>query len=184
MYSPAILSLIRKLSKTEPPPGEAKFASVAVILRGADPKTLLIRRAEKDSDPWSGQVAFPGGKMQDGDATVRDTAVRETKEEVGVDLDDSARFLGYLGPFRTHTGTMDVIASIFLLEKEVDVKLNVEVSSCRWVDITDFVNPTLKSTHLVKRDGTTLEMPAIATDDYVVWGLTYRIIQLLLLESP
>lgn len=180
MASPIILSLTRKLSKDEPSPGDVKFASVAVVLRGASLKTLLIKRAEKEGDPWSGQVAFPGGKMKDGDATVRDTAIRETREEVGVDLAESARFLGYLGAFRTHTGTMDVVPSVFLLDEDVSVRLNEEVSSYRWVDFTDFANPASNSTHLVRRDGVTLQVPAFAIGEYVVWGLTYRIIRSLL----
>lgn len=177
MPGPAVLSLARKLSKSEPTPGSVRFASVAVILRGVGPSILLIKRAERDGDPWSGQVAFPGGKMQSGDGSVRETAVRETKEEVGFDLNESASFLGYLGPFRTHTGNMDVVPSIFTLEKEVAVKLNGEVSSYRWVDFGVFENSLAGGTHQVVREGATLDMPAVVFEDYVVWGLTYRILQ-------
>jgi len=182
MPSQKILLMLKMLSDREPAPGPVRFASVAVIvLDDDDPKTLLIRRAEREKDPWSGQVAFPGGKMQEGDTTVRDTATRETREEIGVDLDESARFLGYSGPFRTHTGTMDVIPSVFLLEKEVAPRPNEEVSSFRWVAISSLGNPLSKSSHTIRREGATLEMPALMVGGYLVWGLTYRILSSLFL---
>jgi 8-oxo-dGTP pyrophosphatase MutT (NUDIX family) len=184
MPSQKILSLLKKLSDKEPTPGSVRFASVAVIvIDGADPKTLMIRRAVREEDPWSDQVAFPGGKRQEDDATIRATAMRETKEELGVDLEESARFLGYLGPFRTHTGTMDVIPSVFLLEKNIVPAPNEEVSSFRWVTISSLADPRSKSAHVVRRDGATLEMPALVIDDYIVWGLTYRMISSLFLEG-
>jgi 8-oxo-dGTP pyrophosphatase MutT (NUDIX family) len=80
-------SIAKKLRDKEPPSSSTKLASVAIMLMDDDdPKTLLIRRAEKDEDPWSGQVAFPGGKRTEGDRSLRETAVREAWEEVGVDL--------------------------------------------------------------------------------------------------
>ena len=48
---------------------------------------LLIERAHQDGDPWSGQMAFPGGRRELQDETVLDTAIRETAEEIGVHLD-------------------------------------------------------------------------------------------------
>ncbi len=121
--------------------------------------------------------------MQSGDRTVRDTAVRETREEVGFNLSESARFLGYLGLFRTHTGNMDVVPSVFALEKDVEVTLNGEVSSCRWVDFDLLANPQARGAHRITRDGVPLDMPAIIIGQYVVWGLTYRIIQLIVEKS-
>jgi 8-oxo-dGTP pyrophosphatase MutT (NUDIX family) len=184
MPSQRIIPMLRKLSNEEPKPGPVRFASVAVIvLDGDDPMTLMIKRAERKEDPWSGQVAFPGGKRQDIDVSIRDTAIRETKEELGIDLSESAKFVGYYGPFRTHTGTMDVVPSVFLLEKNITPAPNEEVSSFRWVAFSNFADPLAKSAHTVRRDGATLEMPALLVDDYVVWGLTYRMISSLILEE-
>ena len=184
MPGPEALSLMRKLSRVEPTLGSTRIASVAVMLEGSPPKTLLIERAERVGDPWSGQVAFPGGKMQDRDATVRETAIREAREEVGIDLDSTARFLGYLGKHRTHTGNMDVIPTVFSLEKEVEVRLNEEATSYRWVDLGDFGKPSSQATHTFRRDGAILEMPAFHVGGYEVWGLTYRIIQTILSDEP
>lgn len=143
-------------------------------------KILLIRRAERDSDAWSGQVAFPGGKMNKDDGTALKAAVRETREEVGVDLSTDATLLGFFGSFRTHTGEMEVVPAVFILKKMVEVMLNPEVSSYRWVGLDSFQSPESKSTFtfevgLVKR-----EMPAYVVGDYLIWGLTYRMIEALL----
>ena len=75
-----------------------KKAAVAVILRPAPGETLdsteilFIKRAERDGDPWSGHMAFPGGHMEPDDSDLKESAIRETKEEIGLDLRD-AQFL-------------------------------------------------------------------------------------------
>src|SRR5271169_951117 len=82
---------------------QRKSASVAVIFRDAqgDEEVLLIRRADREGDPWSGQVAFPGGMVSAADKSFEGTAKREAAEEVGVDLSGSAAaFRGYMRDFR------------------------------------------------------------------------------------
>ncbi|HUI22946.1 MAG TPA: CoA pyrophosphatase [Nitrososphaerales archaeon] len=169
--------LIKNLVLHEPPRTRLRFASVALIVRGRRlPSILLIRRAERAGDPWSGQVAFPGGKMQDGDTTARDTAVRETMEEVGIDLSRSSEFLGYGGVATTHTGTMNVIPAVFELKKSVEVRPNAEVASFRWVELDELLTPSARATYELDRGGSAVGMPAYQVGDYVVWGLTYRIL--------
>ncbi len=176
--------LVTKLRVGEPPAGELRLAAVAVILRDREaPSTLLIKRADRTGDPWSGQIAFPGGKTQQGDIRARDTAARETFEEVGIDLEDSAEFLGYAENIRTHTGTMDVVPSVFLLRREVQVRPNGEVSSHRWVELGSLGAPQARSAYRMNFDGKTVEMPALAAGDYIIWGLTYRIVNSLLRYS-
>ena len=175
--------IARNLVPQEPPQKGLLFASVAVIVRDRQlPSVLLIRRAERVGDPWSGQVAFPGGKMQEGDRSARDTAIRETMEEVGIDLGRHGEFLGYGGVTRTHTGTMDVVPSVFELKESVEVKPNGEVASFRWVDLEQLLVPSSKSTFDLDRDGKVAGMPAYAVGDYTVWGLTYRILNSFLEE--
>lgn len=173
--------LKRKLESKQPAVEQAKLAAVSVIVdERPEPRMFLIRRAERSGDPWSGQVAFPGGKMKLGDGSARQTAVRETMEEVGVDLARHADFLGYYCSFTTHTGSMDVIPSVFHLKGEVKVSPNEEVSSYRWVGLDELLSSRLRSTYRIEADGVAREMPAYALGDYVVWGLTQRIISGLL----
>jgi len=181
MQNEVLRRMLSKLSPSQPPIESKKLAAVSVIVADeADPRTLLIRRAERSDDPWSGQVAFPGGKMGSDDRSARDTAVRETKEEVSIDLAKDARFAGYFVPFRTHTGSMDVIPVVFLLERDVEATPNLEVSSYRWVGLDEFLQPRSASIHHLQVQGFSREVPAFALEDYVVWGLTHRIISSLL----
>jgi 8-oxo-dGTP pyrophosphatase MutT (NUDIX family) len=178
-----IARVTAQLRGQEPQSKGLRFAAVAIIIRDRlTPKVLLIRRAEHSGDPWSGQIAFPGGKMQSGDKTAKDIAVRETFEEVGIDLDKAADFLGYAEVTTTHTGTMDVVPSVFLLKQEVVIKSNEEVASFRWVDLDELLGPVGKSTYRLDYAGKVVEMPAFLTGDYVVWGLTHRILSSILKE--
>jgi 8-oxo-dGTP pyrophosphatase MutT (NUDIX family) len=181
--SEIIAKVAKKLTLREPKSRGLRFAGVSIILRdGVVPSVLLIRRAERDGDPWSGQIAFPGGKMQPEDRTTRDTAARETMEEIGVDLDRTANFLGYADTTTTHNGTMDVVPSVFTLKEEVKIRPNEEVASYRWANLEDFLNPNGKSTYRLEYGDRTIEMPAYLVGDYIVWGLTHRILESLLKE--
>ncbi len=174
-------AILKKLDSQEPPSGQMRQAAVSMILENREaPSILLIKRADREGDPWSGQVAFPGGKTQEGDATLKDTALRETKEELGIDLGTRAEFLGYFTPIRTHTGTMDVVPAAFLLRDEAEVRPNEEVASYRWVKLERLLSSGAKSTYRLEFGGQAREMPAMLVDDYVVWGLTHRIISTLL----
>lgn len=172
-----IARVARNLAKEEPPSRGLRLASVAIIVQGGDaPRVLLIRRADRTGDPWSGQIAFPGGKTSPEDKTAKDTAAREAMEEVGIDLGKSAEFLGYGRVTTTHMGTMDVVPCVFMLKGEVEARPNVEVASYRWVGLQDFLTPAAQSVYRLDLQGKEQEMPAYLVGDYLVWGLTHRII--------
>jgi 8-oxo-dGTP pyrophosphatase MutT (NUDIX family) len=184
MRGEILSTLVSKLQSGEPQVEGSRPAAVSVMLTGGQaPKTLLIKRAERAGDPWSGQVAFPGGRFHEGDKSARDTAVRETLEEVGIDLAASSEFLGYFKPFRTHTGSMDVVPTLFLLKGDVQVKTNDEVKSYLWVEVERLMPDQARATHNLRLGDESMEVPALRVGDYVVWGLTQRIISALL-EQP
>lgn len=151
-------------------------AGVAVIVKD-DParEVLLIRRAERPGDPWSGQVALPGGRVEPLDSSFRETAVRETLEEVGLDL-GSARFAGYLGAFQARTRSILVVPSLFLLSASRELRPNAEVSSYRWVPFADLLAEETRTSYRLEWGGRQREFPALDLDDYLVWGLTERIL--------
>jgi 8-oxo-dGTP pyrophosphatase MutT (NUDIX family) len=176
--------ITRNVVAHEPPSKGLRFAAVSMVIRERQsPSVLLIKRAEREGDPWSGQIAFPGGKMQAQDRTAKDTAIRETLEEVGFDLNRSGGFLGYGPVTTTHTGTMDVVPSVFELKEGVQISSNEEVASYRWVALKDLLSPASRSSFRLNFQGNAVQMPAYAVGDYVVWGLTYRILNSVLGES-
>lgn len=183
MGSRLLDTLKSKLETDEPKPDGSRLAAVAMILRDEKtPSTLLIKRAVRQGDPWSGQIAFPGGRMEEGDKGAKETAIRETREEVGFDLAHTAKYLGHSDPVMTHTGTIRVVPTVFLLNTEVEVKENVEVASHKWVDLRDLFAPSARTTYKLSYGGQQIEMPAYAVGDYVVWGLTYRILSSVLAD--
>ncbi len=176
MGTEILARMTRNLVPHEPQAKGLRFAAVSIIVRDTQfPSILLIKRAERSGDPWSGQIAFPGGKMQSGDSTARDTAVRETMEEVGVDL-RRAEFLGYAPTATTHTGNMDVVPMVFVLKEGVEITPNAEVASFRWVDVEDLLAAGARGTYTLNYDGKAVDLPAFRVEDYVIWGLTHRIL--------
>ena len=179
MYmQPDVLSRVSKrLAFAEPPETDLRRAAVAIMVSEDErPSTLMIVRAVRVGDPWSGQVAFPGGKAQEGESTAVETAVRETKEEVGIDLGREGRFMGYAEASTTHTGTMRVVPCVFALPVRLEVSPNAEVASHRWLELEGLLSSKAKSHYGLVMEGKTVSLPAIKVEDYVIWGLSHRII--------
>lgn len=154
-------------------------AAVAVILReGADGLELLfIRRAEHPRDPWSGQMAFPGGRAEPGEDLAQ-TAIRETAEEVGLDLDAANGRLGTLDQVHaTARGRLvDLVIQpfVFRVEPRAQADPGEEVRSIHWISLDALLAPTFRSTLRYEHEGASFELPCFRIGDTVIWGLTYR----------
>lgn len=155
-------------------------ASVAVIFRnldGGEEAVLLIRRAEREGDPWSGQVAFPGGMVSVADESFEATARRETLEEVGIDLSPkTAAFLGYMRELKARMREVVVVPSVFKLAADSKVTLNREVASYEWVTLRSLARDEARSTHILKRNSGEVKFPSLMVGNLVIWGLTERIL--------
>ncbi len=153
-------------------------AAVAVMIkRGASgEEVLLIRRAEREDDPWSGHVAFPGGRVEAEDPSFRDAAAREAREEVGADLAAGARFLGYMGPFRMRGRSIRVVPAVFLLTGPIQVRPNGEVSSHIWVALQNLLGRENRSTYSPVRGADERLVPSFSIRGFLIWGLTERIL--------
>ena len=155
-------------------------AAVAVILRdGAQGiEGLFIRRAEHPQDPWSGQMAFPGGRAAPGDADLRATAIRETREEIGVDLATAAEPLGGLDEVRAmaRMRPMDLAITpfVFRLHRPFDPVLSDEVRSVHWLPLGELLGTARRSTMDYAHQGESMQFPCLRIDEIVIWGLTYR----------
>ncbi|HJL20604.1 MAG TPA: CoA pyrophosphatase [Polyangiaceae bacterium LLY-WYZ-15_(1-7)] len=170
-----------RIAELEPAELEApKRAAVATVLRprGGELEGLFIRRAEHPDDPWSGHMAFPGGRQDPEDATLLDTARRETLEEVGLDLGRAA-LLGPLDDVQTHRKGLIVRPYVFALEGEPALEGNYEVAEVLWVPLGPLLRGERDTTYPLERDGQTWRFPAYDADGRIIWGLTYRMLQLL-----
>jgi 8-oxo-dGTP pyrophosphatase MutT (NUDIX family) len=164
-----------------------RAAAVALCLRerrGAA-ELLFIERAERDGDPWSGHMAFPGGRVEVGDRSFRRAAERETFEEVGMSL-VGAEALGRLDDMRGHhaAGPPALVISAFVyhVPSPPPLVLSDEVEQAFWFPLDELHDPRR---HVDYRFGPAREycFPGIVVGDpdrHVVWGLTYRFLEVLL----
>ncbi|MGD9854915.1 MAG: CoA pyrophosphatase [Planctomycetaceae bacterium] len=163
--------------------GAVRRAAVAMIVREPDgePQILLIKRADKTGDPWSGQMAFPGGHLNAADFSARHAAERETLEEIGLDLAVNGRLIGTLEPQRPLiriTGiAMAVAPYVYELAPSHDrFELNSEVAELHWAPI----GPMLRHENLTRIDselgGERLSLPGFNVDGRIVWGMTFRML--------
>lgn len=173
--------LMEKLIQGVPTrPQEGPVAAVALILRErAGLEVLLIERVEKEGDPWSGQIALPGGRMDPQDATPLDTVRRETMEEVSIDLDGCCRRLGRLPEMSpVNVPELAVFPFVYSLRVQVEAKAGEEAQEAFWAPITSLRRS--RTSAKVRVRGTDLEVPAFACGGRTVWGLTFRILSALL----
>jgi 8-oxo-dGTP pyrophosphatase MutT (NUDIX family) len=154
-------------------------AAVAVVVRPgeAGAELLFIQRATVAGDPWSGQMAFPGGRREPADAGPADTAQRETGEELGLDL-TPARFLGSLTDIdggRATNRPIIVSARAWWLEgPQPQLDPNREVADALWVPFATLADP---GRHIRYRyPPVDRDFPGIQLDQHhqVIWGLTLR----------
>ena len=176
------------LAKQQPDPGrfaaQRSCAAVAMILVGPEDNLELcvIRRAKKLGDPWSGHMAFPGGRFSPEDADLRVTAERETHEEVGLRLDPAHR-LGSLAPLSIWLSGREqplyLFPSVYYLGLAIPaLTLNHEVAEAYWMPLAHPWQAG-SATHLkLSADGKTLYYPAVRFQDQIVWGITLRVLTL------
>lgn len=161
-------------------------AAVALIFRsGAEgqPELLFIKRADYPGDPWSGQVAFPGGREEPGDSSLAVTAARETREETGIDLSRDGTFIGTLDDLRPRINRLpDVIVRPFvvLLDRYEPLILSQEVALAFWIPLPALKHvDSWRETQVLAR-GIQINTRAFHHEGHIVWGMTERILGQLL----
>lgn len=150
-------------------------AAVAVLLKQEmeDFSIFFVKRVENPADPWSGQMAFPGGKRDEKDLNLKQTVLRETLEETGINLLDRCRFLGVLTALRSKPRPdLRILPFVVLVEYDPRVRLNPkELKDFLWVPFKELAH----SKTFVKFDFG--EFPAYSVRNEVIWGLTYKILE-------
>ncbi|MDH4283242.1 MAG: CoA pyrophosphatase [Myxococcales bacterium] len=161
-----------------------KWAAVAMLLRdgSAGPEVLLIRRAEHPSDPWSGHMAFPGGRQAAQDPTLLHTAMRETREEVGLDLSSQAERIGQLDDLQAiaRGKPQETVIRPFVFEVHRQSPIQVdekEVAEALWTPLLPLYRGEVDTVRPYQWQGTQIDFPAYDVGGRVVWGLTYQMLR-------
>jgi 8-oxo-dGTP pyrophosphatase MutT (NUDIX family) len=168
------------------PAGEIPAAVlVPLFLAGeaAEPHVVLTRR-RADLKRHAGEISFPGGRRDDADADLAETALREAEEEIGLPRTE-VRLLGQLPPTSTFATNYVIHPFVGLIAegrawrlstREVDAVLELPLQAIR----------AGRTRTRMERRGITFETDAYVVDDHLIWGATARILEHLLdeLDSP
>jgi 8-oxo-dGTP pyrophosphatase MutT (NUDIX family) len=156
-------------------------AAVSLILSEAQgaARALIIKRAERPGDHWSGHLALPGGRAQDEDADLIATAARETYEEVGIDLLDGGEFIGQLEilvPTNRRLPRLEITPFVAVAPPEFTLKLNGEVARAFWISVADLKREGRSSFFSMPENGVINKWPAYPSEGGPIWGITERIL--------
>jgi 8-oxo-dGTP pyrophosphatase MutT (NUDIX family) len=175
------------LAATDGDPGRAAVAVLFRVAQGGRLELLMIQRAERDGDPWSGHIALPGGRQSPADNTLQDTATRETREETGIDLARDGVVLGTLDELRPRTPVLPpIIVTPFVaaVRADVDVVPSEEVADAFWVPWSLFNDPAVTRESTVNARGAEWRVPSYVLGRHIVWGMTERILRSLVESVP
>jgi len=162
-------------SSLKPPDDGKRRAAVSVVLH--DERVLLMKRVEREGDPWSGHISLPGGGYHRGaDEDLLATAIRETEEELGIDL-HGTRVLGSLPalhPFTSGPAGVEVTPFVFVTAAAVEPVPGPEAEAAFWLPIELARSGQLDATYTYP--GTDRTFPCWTFERYTIWGLTWRIL--------
>jgi 8-oxo-dGTP pyrophosphatase MutT (NUDIX family) len=169
----------------EPEERPERQAAVAIIVRRSE--VLLMRRIEREGDRWSGQVSLPGGHRDESDRDLLHTAIRETQEEVQVDLDQDARFLGCLPSMqaRADGGRLPMWITPFLFEEQGSLQPSPgpEAASTFWLPLNQAHNGELDRPYAwTSPAGLSHKLPSWRLGEHTIWGMTHHMLSGLLGE--
>jgi len=174
----------RRLEPLKPTsaPVAGRRAAVAMIFSGANQaeELLFIRRAERENDPWSGDIAFPGGGIEAQDIDCRAAAERETREEIGLSLTQK-EYLGYLGTVGGSALPVSVSAHVYHLPQLPRLAPNFEVFETLSLPLQVLRDPQRNRIQSFTYGGTGHQHPIVDLHGYAprcLWGLSYRLVQI------
>ena len=165
------------------PGGAARHAAVALIMRLADDgdvELLMIKRASFAGDPWSGHIALPGGRQEPVDASLQHTAMRETREETGVDLAAVGHLLGTLDEVHPRTPRLPPLIIrpfVFVAPRDVTIETSAEVAEAFWVPLPLLAHPSATGEATFTDRGVERTERSFKLGEHVIWGLTERILR-------
>ena len=178
--------LVQRLHRHEKPVRSfgkvTRRAAVAIVLHEINGSVclLMIRRAQRVGDPWSGHMGFPGGRRDPGDSSNLSCALRETHEEIGVDLAHWGTPLGELSDvntgWRKDRPEMLVTPFIFQVAELPELTPNHEVDDVVWVPLHFLLDEGNREPLEWEWKGQKMETDSYLYASYRIWGLSLMMI--------
>ena len=150
-----------------------ELASVLIVIYGKVPFIIMTEKA-RNLKVHAGEIAFPGGKWYEKDQDLLETAIRETKEELCLDV-SKEQVVGQLDSVITLNSKYKIIPFIAILDNIPSLKANSEVESILHIPLVSFLNTmaedNLPEHRLIK------EMHTFTFEKYLVWGASARMLK-------
>ena len=152
---------------------ENELASVLIIIYGKDPFVIMTEKA-KNLKVHAGEIAFPGGKYHERDYDLLETAIRETKEELGLEV-QKEQVIGQLNNVITLNSKYKITPFIAILETVPILIPNSEVESILHIPLVSFLN-TISEDNLPEHRSIE-EMYTFTFEKHHVWGASARMLK-------
>ena len=150
-----------------------KAAVLLAVTAEEEPQLIYTLRSNKVSS-HKGEVAFPGGREEQDDSTLADTALREAEEEIGLDR-NLVEVLGSLDTTVSRYG-ISVTPYVGIIPPNPNLdESSSEIESFFRVPISYLANDIRHRNDKVTEGGETFYMPAYKYNEYIIWGLTAMI---------
>jgi 8-oxo-dGTP pyrophosphatase MutT (NUDIX family) len=151
---------------------KTKLAAVLIVIHGQEPSVIMTERP-KTMDYHAGEISFPGGRWEKDDADLLATAIRETREEIGVAI-HSNQVVGQLRPVTTLNSGFTIAPFITILEKIPLMKTTYEIESILQIPLI----PLLKTMDQDKDPAhkSICEMYTFKFQNHVIWGASARML--------
>jgi len=178
--------LLSRPARKVPGSETMRRSAVAAIFRSGaagEAELLFMRRAIHEKDPWSGQISFPGGRKDPEDPDLVHTALRETREEIGLDLQRGARLLGSLDELQARARgsilpmSIQPIAFALPAGGQQEFSLNEEVDSTFWFPLHQLPDPSRRTWVAAERAEQPMSFPGTDLGEHgILWGLTWMMV--------
>ncbi|MEM1448653.1 MAG: CoA pyrophosphatase [Planctomycetota bacterium] len=165
-------------------PQDIRQAAVALLLRGAsfdELEVLLMKRAEREGDRWSGQISLPGGHEEDDDEDLVATARRESREEVGVDPGaEDARLFGSMPSIQARARgariALYITPVVFHRTEPESPTLGPEAAEAFWLPLGRIRTGELDRPYRYEHEGVIHRLPSWDFRGHTIWGMTHGIL--------
>lgn len=155
--------------------GDRDRAAVLIPIVVEPELSLILTKRASHMDSHAGEVAWPGGKQDPGDATLQATALRESHEEIGLQP-EHVKVVTELRPFISKFGLL-VTPYVGLITEVHELNANPhELDSIFQVPLSWLQNDPRTQTDVISRHGETLKVPVYDFQGYRIWGLTAMIL--------